>query len=997
MGKAFKLTLRTALILLIMVGLGLVLYASLSGNPRQAPARVSTTVQSTVQKMIAGIRDSVRSPQRPAAQPPSQRGSQRQGPEARPPAPVVQARQGPAPSQASDVAGSAAPKAAAGPQPAPQPPATQPPAAGANGSSKTAAQPQPGEHSPETEPGRARATQSAQEVQGFVAVLRDSTKEREQATIVGKRAVFREAFYDIFVPHIVVPLYAAQGQPVDAQLRKVHITADRAVLDDAHTTVQGFGNVTATGEDFEVKTESAVYQVNERTVTSDKPVRMQKDKVEKDGTRTVAMVVTGDGLNADLTLMNVTVLKNANAHLYGVSDNFLAAEMEKAPAGNPNREVVISSDGPMLYEHSARRVTFSNNVHAITEGRRLDCKQLVLQLSKADSGSHLEVSEMVGTGGVRMSYLDQVAQGEKLKWQSVIQTGVLTGEPATLTTPQFDLSGNELTFYRINDRFDVKGPGTLFWKGRQKDSPVPQEVAASPAPSMGPLRMSPDAPLHITWTSAMTYQATAHVATFQGQVVARQDESALECEHLVLSFDAGAGSIQKAEGEGQVGVHNDRTAGGQDVVSDKLLWDAEQNKVELMGRDGQIVNVERGQHAVASSHVIMDNSGQTLDCPAGGKLTVKPAKEKAAGSAAPEAPPIEVEWHKAMHFEQRPVQVANFAGQVTARRADQRIAGEALRAEFDDKMNPTKITATGNAAIELISTERAPLPSQKTARPAATESGKAPATVSLPGAGGGRWLLTSNQFDISVPDNLVTSSAPGTLSVMKGDATTGTVTWQKSTRLDMTNNTAFFEGDVNANFSGAILKGQKLTLEFDKAKKLRHIWADGNVYFTRQEKGSWELQGQSAEGVVAGENELQQVIARNNVEARDNTRVLNANVLQLFFEKAEATQQTVLDRAVAQEKVRLRYVQDERLDGAGDRLEWNRKTDTYVLTGVPDAIVRMGGLTVANDKIYVDRPTGKMDFPPGAHPVETRTMVREAPKNASGSPDGRAGAARRNP
>jgi lipopolysaccharide export system protein LptA len=81
---------------------------------------------------------------------------------------------------------------------------------------------------------------------------------------------------------------------------------------------------------------------------------------------------------------------------------------------------------------------------------------------------------------------------------------------------------------------------------------------------------------------------------------------------------------------------------------------------------------------------------------------------------------------------------------------------------------------------------------------------------------------------MSVPDSLVTSSAPGLLTVMKGDATTGTVTWEKGARLDLAKNTAFFEGNVNANFSGAILKSQKLTLEFDKAKKLRHIWAEGD-------------------------------------------------------------------------------------------------------------------------------------------------------------------------
>lgn len=987
MGKAFRLTLRTALIMLILTGLGLVVYASLSGGPRQAPAQVSTAVQSTVQKMIARIRDSVRAPQQPAVQPQPQQASQRQ--QARPPAPVAQAPDGPASSQAPGAAASrpplapqppaavtsAPPEAAGGPQPAPPPAAIQPPLAAAKEPPGAAPGPQPASEPSETKPAHGQATPTAQELEGIALMLYDDNKDREQATIVGKRAVLRRNLYDIFAPHVVVPLYARQGQPVDAQLGKVHITADRAALDEARTKVEAFGNVTATGEDFEVKTEAALYRVNERTVTSDKPVRMQKDKVEKDGTRTVAMVVTGDGVNADLTLMNVTVLKNARAHLYGVSENFLAAEMEKPSSADAGREVIISSDGPMLYEHVERKVTFSENVHATTGGRKLDCKQLVIQLSKAESSGHVEVSEIVCTGGARLSYQDQVAQGERLKWQSVIQTGVLSGEPATLTTPQFDLSGKELTFYRINDRFDVRGPGTLFWRGAQKDSPAPEQKAASAAPSMGPLRMSPDAPLHVTWANGMTYQTTAHVATFQGQVAARQGESSLECEQLVLSFDAGAGSIQKAEGQGQVGVHNDRAEGGQDVVSDKFLWDAEQNKVELMARDGQIVNVARGPHAVASSHVIMDNSGETLDCPAAGKLTVKPAQQKPGSGASAKAPHIEVDWHKAMHFSQRPAPVANFAGQVTAQRGDQRIAGEELLAEFDDKMNPTKITATGNAAIEVISTEQT-LPGSKTVpKPAAAESRKAPVTASLPAAGSGRWRLTSSRFDVSLPDNLITSSSPGLLTATRGEATAGTVAWEKGARLDLARNTAFFEGNVNANFSGAILKSQKLTLEFDKARKLRHIWAEGNVYFTQQEKGSWELQGESAEVIIAAENELQQIIVRNKVEARDNIRVLNANILQLFFTKAEANQETVLDRAVAQEKIRLKYAQDERLDGGGDRLEWNRKTDTYVLTGVPSAFVRKGGLTVTNDKIFVDRPNGKVGFPPGAHPVETKITV----------------------
>lgn len=101
----------------------------------------------------------------------------------------------------------------------------------------------------------------------------------------------------------------------------------------------------------------------------------------------------------------------------------------------------------------------------------------------------------------------------------------------------------------------------------------------------------------------------------------------------------------------------------------------------------------------------------------------------------------------------------------------------------------------------------------------------------VPAVTGGRWRLTSEQFDISVPDDAVTCPLPGVLTVFTGDTPAGTITWQKTMRLDTANNAAVFEGDVNGEFSGAVLKSQKLTVEFDKERKIRHVFADGSVFF----------------------------------------------------------------------------------------------------------------------------------------------------------------------
>lgn len=709
MGKGFKLTLRTALVLLILAGATLIVYTSLLGSPSRAPAQVSSAVHRIVSRVrprpaAPASRPAPASAQplaaavRPSAPPKAAQPSGSPAPSASVPRPA--SAQPPAsgqPPASAQPTPTAQPQPAASPEPAaqPQPPAP-PQAVPTDGGSATAPASGPQAGTPKAGAGGPTEARQQTELVDFSMVLHDSEKNREEATVVGDRALLREQekTYQVFNPLVVVLLWPSDGQPVDVELPKLHLKADQADVDEAQGIVRFFGNVTATGEDFEVTTDGVVYAVNERTLTSDKPVRMQRDKVDKAGNKTPALVVTGLGLNADLGLQNMSVLKDAMAHVYNVSEDFLATGLEKPASTGAGREVVITSDGPLLYEHMARRVTFSDNVAAVSDQKKLTSQKLTISLGTSDAGKRVEVTDIVATGKAQLSYQDQVARGDKLEWHNVTQTGVLTGSPAVLVTPQFELTGKELTFYRLNDRFHSEGPGSLLWKSGAKGAGVADEAhagreAAETPWDIGPLRLSGGAPVHVTWTDSMTYHAAAHVATFKGQVVAQQQESALECNELVLNFEPTAGAIQKVEAAGAVDVRDAQSPGGRNLGSDRLVWDATRDKVELVAREGETVNVESGGRSVASSHVVVDNSGQTMDCPAEGRLTVKPTPAK--GGRAAQSAPVVVDWRKEMHFAQRPSPVALFAGSATARQGDQQITGETLRAEFDEKMSPLRI------------------------------------------------------------------------------------------------------------------------------------------------------------------------------------------------------------------------------------------------------------------------------------------------------------------
>jgi len=134
----------------------------------------------------------------------------------------------------------------------------------------------------------------------------------------------------------------------------------------------------------------------------------------------------------------------------------------------------------------------------------------------------------------------------------------------------------------------------------------------------------------------------------------------------------------------------------------------------------------------------------------------------------------------------------------------------------------------------------------------------------------------------------------------------------------------------------------------------------------------WQLTASSAQAVFGAANALRQFIARDSVKVNDRERTLNADILQLSLTEVEGHEEPVITRAVAQGNVSVTYDQrKERLEAGGDKLEWDRDTDVYVLTGQPNAYLRRGMLRALHEKIMLERLTGTVHFPAGARPVQT--------------------------
>ncbi len=810
------------------------------------------------------------------------------------------------------------------------------------------------------------------EVFAFRTAIQDEQHKRDEVIVQGEKAIVNERarLYDILRPVVDILASAESEEPVDVQLGAVRVTAQRAEYDEKNSVVRLFDDVVAAGEDFGIEAARIVFKVSERTLTSDTDVRLHKDRTDEAGGTSAAMVVTGKGLSADLILRKMTIDSGVRATLFGVSEDFLAAGTESVVGTEEAGEVVIISDGRLLYEHIARKVTFFDNVVATFGGRELRCDKLAILLGQTKGKDAVEVTDIVAEGHVCLTYEGQVTTGSRLVWRNVTQMGELSGDPAKLTTPEFEVAGQQLTFYRVNNRFQADAAGMLLWKA-QNDAPDEQVVAESPQ-SFGPIHLSKREPLSIAWQNSMSYDAPSHLALFKGRVTVQQEENQLSADELDIEFDPATGAVQRLEARGAVGVRDQLSGTAREALCDTLVWDAKEDSVGLVAAEGKTVNVVAGRQSILSPRVVFHNASQTLECPAAGRVIVSPAHRPDAPEDS--SPSITVEWDRMMHFTQDSSPVAMFAGKVRATRGEQEMQAESLRVSFDADMNPLTMAATDGAVIDVRTTEAGPLAVAPAEEPAlAGEAGSEGTGVPpVPTLRGDRWRLAAEALTLDVQQRMLTSETPGELTVFEADVATTSITWQKAISLDLASNSADFSGDVKTQMSGADLQSEDLRLYFDADLRLRHVTATGNAHFVAEQgAATWELQADSAEAELGTGNELKQIIARGSVQVAGQQHSVSADRLLLFLERQPEAPRPVVARATADGNVRIRYVEDQPLVAGGDAFEWKRASDIYVLTGEPQAFMRKGGLEVRNEEIRVHRSTGEVSLPPGARPTQT--------------------------
>ncbi len=828
------------------------------------------------------------------------------------------------------------------------------------------------EGTPERETRPASETESV--IVGFSQVIRDASGGMSQAEISGPQAVMdRETNVAQILEPLLVARLVSEGESgeAEAQVEEVRVTAASGTLDLGQGLAQLTGGVLAVGKNLEISTDHVTYRSQSDSLSSDTDVTIHRTKTDSTGNQRTAMSVTGNGLQVDLTLRKLTLASKVKVNLFDVSQDFLAGESLEVSSPTAAGEVVITCDGKLIYENLARKVTFSDNVVATFGPKTLEAEELVIQLDEKEGKDELTVTDIVAKKDVCLTYRDQVLRGDSLVWRNITQTGILTGQPATIQTREFDLSGGELTLYMLNDHFHAEGPGDLLWKAPHEAEEQPAQPASEETLSAGPLKLTSDAPIRITWQESMRYDVPDNEASFVGQTVVEQDENSLTCQQIIVNFNEGTGEVSKIDAQGQVGIRDKLTGTVREALCEKLVWDAQMQTIELTAAEGKEVTITAGTRTIVAPQVIFDGAAEALKCPAAGRLKVTADKAPRTDGSSP-GPPIQVNWQKNMQFLQQPEPVATFEGSAVARRGDYMIEGEVLRVDFDRKMSPIKISATGDAVVEVVSADETP--------PAEGDSGsqgEEPTALNAVGLTGKHWRLECSEVVIQVEEQIMHSSTAGTLVVFEKDAPSGTMSWDSKMQLDLTDLYARFEGSVVARVPAAEMASNTLRLDFDETGQLRHGSAEGDVRFTAAGEGGWLLTAASAEAIFGQASSLQQFIARGGVEIADAHRRLRAARVQLFLQEAEDQSQPVIYRAVAEDEVWLQYQQKDTVEAGGDRLEWNQTTERYVLTGEPYAYVRHGVMIVnESPTIILDRPTGRM--------VESAGGARAASEAAPG-------------
>lgn len=842
-------------------------------------------------------------------------------------------------------------------------------------------QPAPPEEKTETEPVAPPASDREVVLTEFEQILYDSGEDKEKATITGDRAVYnsRQKTYNITSPVLVTRVQAMQdGEEGPAASSEVIVRAKRATFSDSEAgkVVHFIEAVRGESRDVEVETSNVTYSDTDRLLKSDAPVKVRRYHLDAAGQRTLSLQLTGERFAVDTTLEKLHIMRNVVMQLFNVSQDFLAGGAETLEGSQKGRDVTVRSDGGLIYDSPARSITFENNVRVNFGSGALRCDELAIALGKSKGKDSVQVSSIVATGHVVLTHEAMTAKGEKLQWQNVTQTCVLSGEPSTLQTRDFTLSGGTLRLFRLNSRFQIDGPGSLIWKPSPKPDAAPAAEKPDPgkaADKVNPLGLALDEPIQVNWQGSMTFDRGENRASFNKEVLARQGTKSLKCESLSIEFAEDNRNLTEMVAEGGVKVLHPRGEATGEAACHRMVWNSDEGTVRLLAEKGGQVKVSDGTQELLGAELIFNQKNQVVTVPSAGSLTVIPPAKQGQQTSKP---PITVQWQGDMKFSTGAERVCTFSGGVQALSEQGRLSSRSLVVHFDKDTSPAKLTASGDAVLEDVKAHRDE-GAEETAKNDKTQPKASDAIPRLPDLKQGMtsWRLSSHEIVVEPPKNTLSCPAAGSLVLTKPGGPADTIQWTKQMIADAAQSFASFEGKVKAHFSGAVLSSKKLRLDFNKARQLRHVKAEGDVELTQPESARWKVNCGSAEAIFAADNVLSEVIARDAVRIVDNEITLTAGILTVFFKNIEGVNKAA--RAEARGKVFAIHRKGETpVTARGDLLKWNRETGFYEISGKPHAELQMGRIKQQAQTILVNPETGRMHVPKGGEPIRTR-VTRE--------------------
>ncbi|MFW6457345.1 MAG: LptA/OstA family protein, partial [Planctomycetota bacterium] len=788
-------------------------------------------------------------------------------------------------------------------------------------------------------------------VEEFSRKVGGEDSEEAETHISGEKAVLREDnLYRIFSPVVVSLAEEISGEEgVDVEMSDVRLTAERANFNENESLLKLENNVRAVGDDFSITTESVTYEAEKQRLKGSEPIRLERYDKKEDGERELEMVVTGTGLRGDLVVSSVRLQRDVEAVMMNISEEFMASgdsedEAETGGDDEEQRTVVIRSDGPMIYTDGARQVTFKDNVRLTSDEKKLRGDKVVIQLSKKDDGG-VQVEGLTAHDDVELSFEGKTATGDTLVWKNVTQTGVLTGEPAELDTPRFSVNGEELTFVRLDNRFQVDGPGELVRKPSSGEEDESSEET-------GGMRFSEDSPITVKWGSGMTYDAGGQKAKFRDDVVVKQDNTRLECDNMEMHFNESGDEVEKLVASGSVEITGEGDKNLRHARCETAVWEGGNRVITLEAKEGEDVLVESSTEKLYSPKVTYNPSSDRLECPVRGRLVVQEGADEDEKREA-----MEVTWESYMLYERSTNSQAVFQGNVLVKQPERELSSQFLRIIFDSEQDPQQVIASGDAQLDV---EGMP-----------GDDGKSKGEGESSAEGDvDQWRLNADRIEGYLQDERVEANGPGTLFIKRQGEDEDRIAWEDRMRADFAESYAEFSGEVRSEFGGSKLDSETLRLDFDENRELRHLNAKKNVRFVSTGKQEWEMEAESAEAIFAPGSVLSQIIARDDVMVRDDIRRLNSDFLVLFFQKKQEEEEQTLERAVARKKVRVRYRGEEDLEAKCAKLNWDAESDTYRLFGDP-AELSKGDMEMDGEKIMIDRTSGNVSLPGGESPSST--------------------------